>query len=186
MAQGRPPDLSSEVASLLITQSFPFKNVFTSSFKSLPSYYDRNIYFEGVRETESCEETRFVLKISHSDIASDIIDGLNAMMLYLNKKGFPNCCPIASRGGSYAVAVSENQLLGKDKESAVKYAVRILTYIAGEVMDEVEKQFMTPELSYSVGCLAGRMDLELQVITASLVSSNLNFLFMCRISESLP
>lgn len=163
---GRPPDLSSETASVLITKFFPFKNVSAGSFKPLMSYYDRNIYFEG--QTESCEKTltQFVLKISNSDIAFDIIHGLNAMMIYLSKRSFPNCCPIASRRGSHAILVSESELLGKaTEESGVKYAVRVLTYIPGEVMDELGKQFLTPELAYCVGSLAGRMDLALRVIS---------------------
>ena len=174
VADGRPPEASSETTAALITNYFPFKYVSLTSLKALPSYDDRNIYFNGVLEDDrqadssQCGEERpFVLKLTnHITTALDYLHGVNAMMHYLREKGFSNCCPIASRKGSYVVSASESEILGVAREgapSSTTYPVRVLTFLSGEVMDKLEKQFLTPELSYSVGDLVGRMNFALQV-----------------------
>ena len=169
-ADGRPLEASSETTAALITKYFPFKYVSLASLKALPSYDDRNIYFSGVLEDDRQqygEERPFVLKLSNCILTDiDFLRGVNAVMQYLSEKGFSNCCPIASRRGSYVVSASESEILGVACEiapSSMMYPVRVLTFLSGEVMDKLEKEFLTPELSYSVGDLVGRMDLTLQV-----------------------
>ena len=176
-ADGRPPELGSGATSALITKLFPFKHVSIESMRALPSYDDRNTYFDGLLETpdgSGCEEP-FVLKISNRYINTpDIVEGLNAMMLFLSGRGFPCCCPVASRGGSHAIAASESELLGAvaETESEVTYPVRVFRFIPGDVMDKLEKRYLTPELSYSVGDVVGRMDLALQVLNTHPLCNN--------------
>lgn len=188
---GRPPEASSETTAALITKYFPFKYVSLASLKALPSYDDRNIYFSGVLEDDRQqygEERPFVLKLSNCILTDlDFLRGVNAVMQYLSEKGFSNCCPIASRRGSYAVSASESEILGVACETApssMTYPVRVLTFLSGEVMDKLEKEFLTPELSYSVGDLVGRMDLALQVswgVMRSFCRGNHFPFFICRI-----
>ena len=90
------------------------------------------------------------------------------MMFFLRERQFPCCYPVATRReGTHAVALTASELLGAKHEEptgkGVRYIVRVMNFIPGEVMDKIDKSCLTPELSYSVGCLAGRMDLELQV-----------------------
>ena len=181
VAMERPPEVDSNTAAALITKLFPFKHVSLESLKPLPSYYDRNIYFEGIRESrESADGSGdrqgstgegYVLKVSSSCITAEIIEGINSQMLFLSSKGFPCCHPIASRSGEYTRLVSKSELLGpagddarqKDARSNVdvKYPVRALKYIAGEIMDQ---RLLSQDLIYSVGRMAGRMDLLLEVM----------------------
>ena len=173
MESKRPPEVESKTVVALLTKLYPFKHVSVDSLKPLPSYDDRNIYFEGVRETTNGSSDRkepFIFKMSNYGIFTpEIVEGLNSMLLFLSRKGFPCCRPLASRSGQYALLATEKELLGVADENeaissaGVKYPVRVLKYIPGEVMDKLEKRFFTPDLSYSVGSLVGRMDLALQV-----------------------
>ena len=173
----RPPQVDSETAAALIAKHFPFRRISLGSLRSLPSYYDRNFYFEGVEEKRDGssnlkEEEGFVLKVSSRGSTPEIIDGLNSQMLFLSGKGFPCCYPIASRGGEYSALASENELLGFAEGDArqvdvlsrdVKYPVRVMKYIAGDIMDKLDERYLSSELRYSVGKMAGGMDLLLQV-----------------------
>lgn len=157
VADGRPPELSPEATLTLITKYFPFKHVFPESFKPLPSYDDRNVYFDGTLEDW---KEQFVLKLYNCNVyTSHVLEGLNAVMLYLKDKGFPCCHPIASRTGSHMIQ-SE---LPPESTAKVKYNVKVLRFLPGYVMDKLEKRYMTPELFYSLGNMVGRMDLALQV-----------------------
>ena len=173
----RPPEVDSKTAEALIAKHFPFRRISVGSLRSLPSYYDRNIYFEGLQEKRDGssnlqEEEGFVLKVSSRGTTPEIIDGLNSQMLFLSGKGFPCCYPIASRGGEYTALASESELLGVAEGDVrqvdvlsrdVKYPVRVMKYIAGDIMDKLDERYLSPELSYSVGKMAGGMDLLLQV-----------------------
>ena len=161
--------MTPEAVCALIVKLYPFQNVFSDSYKLLPSYYDRNIYFEGTREPESAvsdsAREAFVLKISNSELKIDLVEGMNAMMFFLSERGIPCCCPIATRDGSHVIAASKSQLLGvvDDSPSDVKFTVRVMSYVAGVPMDKIEKDHMTESLLYTVGQLAGKIDHELQV-----------------------
>ena len=164
MADERPPALNLESFSAFIVKYFPFKHVPLSSYKPLPSYYDRNIYFEGERDDElgTGAAEPLVLKICNSGIEIGVVE---AMMFFLNAKGISCCCPaIATRQRKHTAVVSHGELLGTETaQSDATYTARVMKYITGEVMDRIEKRYLTPELAYSVGRLAGRIDLELQV-----------------------
>ena len=172
-ADGRPPDLGSEATSALVTTLFPFQHVSLDSIKPLPSYDDRNIYFNGILEQKrgehgSCSEEPFVLKLYNCYTSTvDVLEGLNAVMLFLSERDLevPCCCPVASRAGTHVVVISEREMTGEPARSDARYPVKVVRFIPGEVMDKLEKRHLTPELSYSVGCMVGRLDLALQVIT---------------------
>ena len=164
---GRPPALSHEATVAFLTKHYPFKHVFPDSLKPLPSYDDRNVYFAGTPEGDDGGSGReqFVLKMHNSGVCTPrMLEGLNAVMLFLRERGFPCCYPIATRDGRHLIQ-SELPAPKTDAESrgGPEYSVKVLRFIPGCVMDKLEKRFLTPELFYSVGNLIGRMDLALQV-----------------------
>ena len=77
--------------------------------------------------------------------------------------------PIASRTGQYSHMATEQELLGGKsaadggEEETVEYPVRVMKYIPGELMDRLDKCYLTPQLSYDVGHYVGKMDHALQV-----------------------
>ena len=171
MATNRPPELSPTVASLLITNAFPFKYVSPDSFKQLPSYDDRNLYFEGeLEETQNSSVKPFVLKLSDRSVQSpELAEALSRVMVYLNRKGFTNNDSVPSRSLQYVYLASEKELLARERlpnegeKEEVYFPVRVLSYIRGELMDKVEDSYLTPQLMNSVGHYIGRMDSVLQV-----------------------
>ena len=170
MATNRPPELSPAIASLLITNTFPFKYVSPDSFKQLPSYDDRNLYFEGeLEEPQNAGIKPFVLKLSNRSLQSpELAEALSRVMVYLNKRGFTVSDCVSSRNLQYVYLASDKELLAKERLSnegkeEVYFPVRIVSYICGELMDKVEDSYLTPQLMYSVGHYIGRMDSFLQV-----------------------
>ena len=175
IAGKRPPKLSWNAISALILELFPFKHVSTNSLKTLPSYDDSNFYFEGTRDpgeetagtVGADTEAPFVLKICNSGISTEVVEGMNEIMLFLKERGIPCCSPIFARNGRHLISASEDQLLQRasasDAESDARFTVRVLKYIPGTPMDKLDKKFLSNELFYSVGNLAGRMDSYLQV-----------------------
>ena len=166
---GRPPEVSPGAASALVLRLFPFKHVSLNSFKQLPSYDDRNIYFEGIHEDKT-ELMPFVLKMSSTDLYTlELVDGLSKMMLFVESRGFVCSAPIASRTGQHSLMATEQELLGGKRSDGgeevetVEYPVRVMRYIPGELMDKLDKCYLTPQLSYDVGNYVGRMDQALQV-----------------------
>ena len=165
-ADGRPPELCRSATSELITRLYPFESVSIDSFKPLPSYDDRNLYFTGILEklggracTNDEAEEEFVLKLYNRNVNSaSVLEGLNDVMLWLRERGVPCCCPIAGRDGTYSVETE----LEPDKTEA-KFVVKILRFISGEVMDKLEQRCLTPELGFSVGEMVGKLGLALQV-----------------------
>lgn len=165
-ADGRPPEPSREATVALITGNFPFSEVYPDSFKPLPSYDDRNIYFKGkVENTEKdgrgCsadEDDAYVLKLYNNIVyKADVLDALDSVMLWASERGVLCCRPIRSRYDGYAVQV------GLGSSDGVKYTVKIMRFIPGTVMDKLEKKYLTSDLSYSVGSMCGKLDLALQV-----------------------
>lgn len=174
----RPPALSNEAVSVLLFRHFPFTHVSMESFKPLPSYDDRNWFFEGALEEKayrSClhgTQYPFVLKILNSGLTLGEAKGMNEMMLLLSERGIPVTRPIATRSGHHTVALtlSEMEPPRTNKSSSAEkgeedqtYAVRVLTYLPGIPMDKLDKKHFTPDLAYSLGKMAGKMDSILQV-----------------------
>ena len=160
----RPPALNWDSAVSLLSRLFPFKDVSSTSFKQLPCYDDRLYYFEGQLDDELVRKP-FVLKLSNGNFGRAMVSGQNSVMLHLRAKGIQCCEPIITKRGHYLEILSEADLLQGSEGGDVTYVVRVLRYIPGELMDEVDKCYLTPELSYSVGDFVGRIDLALQVRT---------------------
>ena len=158
----RPPDLSWDASVSLLSRLFPLKDVSSTGFKQLPCYDDRLYYFEGQLDDELVRKP-FALKISNGNFGQAMVSGQNAVMLHLKAKGIQCCEPIMTKRGRYLEILSEADLLQGNGRDDVTYVVRVLRYVPGELMDEVNKCYLTPELSYSVGGFVGRIDLALQV-----------------------
>lgn len=158
----RPPALSWDTAVSLITRIFPFKDVSPTTFKELLSYDDRLYYFEGQLEGQLARKP-FVLRLSNTKSGHDIVSGHNAVMLHLRAKGIQCCEPIITKLGHQLETLSEADLLQRNRGCHVSYIVRVLTYIPGELMDEVDKCFLTSQLYYDAGYFVGQMDMALQV-----------------------
>ena len=167
----RPPALSPEAVSALLLQYFPFKHIARESFKPLPSYDDRNVYFRGECRNGAAPGDGFVLKVLNSGISTHVAEGMNAMMLFLSHRGIPCSRPVPTRRGDYILTASESDLSSgsTNAESTAAYAVRVLTFIPGVPMDKLDAKYLTPELAYSVGEMIGRADLALQVCLYTLL-----------------
>ena len=168
----RPPPLSPETVSALVLRYFPFKQVAVESFKSLPSYDDSNVYFRGEAGWPGTNDDGFVLKVLNRGISTSVVEGMNAMMLFLSDRGIPCSRPVPTRRGNYILTASESDLtmhssgsttIQQNAQCTAAYAVRVLTFIPGVPMDKLDKAHLTPELAYSVGETIGRADLALQV-----------------------
>ena len=167
----RPPVLGKEDVVSLIIGHFPFKSVSSMSLKQLPSYDDRMFYFEGEFDDESLDHSLrkpFVLKISNKSFGRDLIASQNAVMLHLAARGVNCCRPIVCRRGHYLEMLNLEVLLSKPDSrgwagNEAEYAVRVLQYIPGEPMDNIDKRYLTPRLMYCVGNHVAKMDIVLQV-----------------------
>ena len=165
--EGRPPELTPAAASQLVLSLFPFKSVSANSFKSLPSYDDRNLYFTGTLEkdeqhpVDSAEKERaFVLKLYNRNLEPPrVLDGLNAIMRWLSERGVPCSCPVTCRDGRYT---ARTPLSGGKGDSEV-FVVTVVSFMPGGVMDKLEKKYLTPSLAFSVGEMVGNVDKNLQV-----------------------
>lgn len=165
---GRPPLLTGQSVLKLLATYFKFGEV--TDIKSLPSYYDRNYYFQGKHESE--EDCEFVLKTINPIAATyEVIGGITAVMKHLHSSGFP--CPLPIFGGKL-LELSATELMGisgeeeeervtGEERKGMKYPVYVLTYIHGEVFNSIDKTFLTPNLFREVGEHSGRLDKELLV-----------------------
>lgn len=193
-AAGRPPNLSNKSIIKLLKETFPFKHINDGTIKALPSYDDRNYYFKGELEHPQLEENlkascsdstssaacsqeqEYVLKVNNPVFASfDVLKGINVILRRLCAKGFSCIRPLCSRNNSDAIEVEGKELLkfgdleeeGADIPEATKtnkFVVRVMTFIPGEMFDEIEKRFVTPKLLYEVGKYIGRVCEEIQVL----------------------
>lgn len=158
----RPPALNWDNAVSLITRIFPLEDVSHTTFKELLCHEDRLYYFEGQHEGQLTRK-QFVLRLSNTKFGHDVVSGHNAVMLHLRARGIHCCEPIVTKLGHHLETLSEADLLQKSGGRDVSYIVRVLTYIPGELMDEVDKCFLTSQLYYDVGYFVGQMDMALQV-----------------------
>ena len=184
-SKGRPPALCIRALSKLVTELFPFKSVNESSIRSLPSYDDRNYYFRGVLDGHGVATGRqnvsrndeFILKLGNPLYASyETLRGINSMMKYLHDKRFTGISyPIQSRQGQdllafpgkdllkYELGCCSDSLLTSMMDQTNRFHIRVITFIPGEMFDEVGKQSLTPKLVYDVGKCVGQMDRALEV-----------------------
>lgn len=96
-------------------------------------------------------------------------------MDYLHSKGITDCIrPLKSRKGQFesTVEITGKELLDYDTQNKqsntqevrkMKFFMRIVTYIPGECLDHVHKQYLTPQLLYNVGNFIGKVDAVLSV-----------------------
>ena len=187
--EGRPPALSNSAIAKLIKDHFRFSLVNEATVKELPSYVDRNIYFRGTPEltdtshcygelvssTDQPDELEYVLKLNNPFFASyDILCGIDELLVYLHRKGINKCIyPLKSRKGDDTLEISREHLLTYEslvssevsvsEGTEVKFLMRVVTYIPGECLDHVEKQYLTPGLLYDIGNYIGRVDAVLSV-----------------------
>ena len=150
------------------------------SVKQFPSYEDRNYYFQGTLGDAFVAGSRgvqhneigakeFVLKINSTVVASyEVIKGFNCVMNHLKGKGVQCCYPLTSRDGSQLELYSESQLLkdgGNHEESGKEreFAIRVLVFLPGEMLDSIDRVHITPRLMYETGKYIGNLDVMLQV-----------------------
>ena len=122
-------------------------------------------------------KAEFVLKLNNPIFASyDVIRGLNALLNHLHAHGCSRCIrPLPSRGGADVLEIPKSKLLSydgcvepddcheADKFAESNLSVRVVTFIPGECLDEVDKRYLTPRLLYDVGQCIGHTAAILEV-----------------------
>ena len=150
--------------------------------KQCPSYDDRNFYFRGTLADTfvHCDneikqgkigagDVECVLKInSTAFIPYELINSLNCIMNHLKGKGIECSYPLMSKHGKQIEVCSENGLLKNENsrkriDNEREFGVRVLAFLPGEMMDEIDKRFVTPRLMYETGKYIGNLDAALQV-----------------------
>ena len=160
----RPPVVSVEVAQRIIRDLFPFSSVVGSSYRELPCYDDRHYYFEGhVNSQDEGEDEKFVLRVNNLMFPTELVEGSNAVMLHLWSRGINCTRPVASRSGRYLEMVSGNKLCSHHGSFPEQFPVRVLKFVSGVCMNELDEKFKTPAFLYNVGNFAGKVDAALQV-----------------------
>ena len=179
-AAGRPPSLSSAAVTKLVKNFFCFQDVDVQSVKQFPSYDDRNFYFRGTPEgSVNRLEGEYVLKLNNPQFSSyDVLKGINALLKHLHANGFTQCIsPMVSRKGADLLEITGKELFEYDshlkqseelKESAYMFSyMKVVTFIPGECLDEVDKCYLTPRLLYDVGKCIGSAEAILRVCISS-------------------
>lgn len=144
----------------LATAFFPLASLDEASIQEMSGYDDRNFYLETVLETDSPKTKRpFTLKVTNRKESKDValLDAQNDLMLYLRSGGFPAPQPIQTRDGSLKVL---HPIAHPDcSEGDPKYAIRLLTFLAGELLAKVER---TDSMLRHVGEFIGKMSIHLK------------------------
>lgn len=204
-ALGRPPSLKTEAVSSVIYKYFNFKNILECSIKSLPSFEDRNIYFQGEASHGNCSE--FILKLNNPLCTpAEVIKGLNAVMNHVKSCNFQfeTCYPLPCKDGTDVLHLTAAELTGESgdvegsdhkvitkepnswtsEQPELRYHVRVLPFISGEVFDSVDKKFLTPMLLQEVGEMIGKVDKELKVSATTMVTCTIdNTVVLCNAGE---
>ena len=193
IAAGRPPSLSSTAVTKLVKKFFRFQDVDEQSVKQFPSYDDRNFYFRGIPELAVADGKgsvnqleEYVLKLSNPLFTSyEALEGTNALLNHLHANGFTRCIrPKVSREGADLLEITEEKLLECDshlkvseKRNKSTFFMRVVSFIPGECLDEVDKHHLTLRLLYDVGHCIGSADAILQVCV-SIRPQQFNILFL--------
>lgn len=159
MATGRPPQLSASAVAMTVKKYFNFSEVYEQTCRVLPSWSDRNLYFQG----KSTEASEYVLKIINPEITSyKTIEGTLEIMRHLFSRHLLVPCAISSQTGRSFLLLSSAELFSQEQgDKDVRYPVYLLPYIPGKLFDSLEKKHLTPALLYEVGELVGKIDKEL-------------------------
>ena len=182
VSAGRPPALRIGAIVKLVKDFYHFEAIEEQSVKQFPSYDDRNFYFRGTREnprstpsnSANKSQGEYVLKLGNPLFYSlNVMKGINAMLNHLHSNEFSRCIrPLVSREGTDVMEISRKKLLeyqsdlklpNAAKEAESNFYMRVVTFIPGECLDEVEKSHLTPRLLYDVGHCVGNADAILQV-----------------------
>lgn len=108
-AAGRPPVLSAEEVSRIVTEYFNFSSVRQDTLRQLPSYCDRNFYFQGERGEDEGQE--FILKLSNPLSTSyGVVKGIIRVMKHLTSCGIVCPCPLPSETGGDLLQLSTTEL----------------------------------------------------------------------------
>ena len=160
---GRPPSLSNHTVAGLATTYFNFSSVAEYTVKCLPSYYDRNYYFQGQHNRDSGRE--FILKIFNPlSMSYQSTETVVQVLKHLYSREMKCPYPLVSHTGRELIKLSTDILNPQAGESrTLEYPACILSYIPGEVISEVDKKFLTVELVSEVGELMATVDRELLV-----------------------
>ena len=176
----RPPHVPLEAAFRVLHSAFNFEDVLESSYKELPCFDDRHFYFKG-RLTSSAQRRDqddgiggthepFVLRITNLMFSAGLVEGFNALMLHLSSRGITCTLPIPSRFGRYMEMVPGEEISLGGRYSQ-KYPVRVLRYLRGNLMDDLDPKFLTPKFLYSVGNFAGKVNAALEVSVSEFLTS---------------
>lgn len=102
-----------------------------------------------------------MLRLNNVMFGVQLVDGANAVMQHLTDKGITCSRPIMSRFGHYVEMISDREL-GSANEECV-YPVRVLHFIPGIMMSELDDNYLTSPFLYTVGFFTGQVDSALQV-----------------------
>lgn len=117
-------------------------------------------------------EGEYVLKLNNPLFASfDVLKGINALLNHLHSNGCTKCIrPILSREKNDVLDITREKLLEFDSdldvpegEAESKFYMRVVTFIPGECLDEIDKHHLTPRLLYDVGYCIGNANAIMQV-----------------------
>ena len=167
ISEGRPPALSSTELVKIINQFYSFDSVDTNSVKNFPGYDDRNYYFRGISSSNTKNGNEFVLKMFNKlHTTHDVAVGISELWKHLRCKGFTYTSYLSNREGNALTFVPKSLCDGEGashSSSSETYAVRIMHFIAGEMLDSIDKKYITPKLLKEGGAFLGRLDLALKV-----------------------
>lgn len=175
-AAGRPPSLSPQSVCKLVSRYFRVRNVIEGSVKEFPSYDDATYYLRGEFVDSRCAE--FVLKLGNPVYTSfPVMRSINKLMCYISSKGykFLTPCPVQSSSGSNFLSLTReeveclspngNSVSGSSVKNPalMESMVQLLTFIPGELLDNIEKKCLTPALLKEVGEMIATVDKDLKV-----------------------
>jgi len=138
------------------------------SCKALDSYDDLNFCVRGtLRGGAGGGEQLYTLKI-HNGVESQqpaLIELQNATMLHLEARGVAVPAPLPAVGGELLVY---RELLLRDGATARRHACRLLRWLPGRMLCEVEQP---PRLLRQLGAYVGQMDRHLQAFESAAARS---------------
>ena len=163
------PAVNVRGAANLATTFFPLISVDEKSVQEMAGYDDRNFYLEAALETDSQKTRRlFTLKVTNRKESADValLDAQNDFMLHLRSGCFPAPEPLPARTGSLRVL---RPIAHPDcSEGDPTYAIRLLTFLPGELLAKVEK---TDVMLRHVGEFIGKMSIHLKVCPSCLCNA---------------
>ena len=93
----------------------------------------------------------------------ELVEGSNAVMLHLWSRGINCTRPVVSRRGLYTEMVQGKNIAPDVGDPEQEYPVRVLEFVSGILMSELDAKFLTPSFLYRVGSFAGRVSAALEV-----------------------